>query len=74
MPYPMNPFFFHSVPSCSKASDEKAYITDILCDSGESLLCVFITAVPNTKLLACVGGGTMEDMCYERLRATTCVG
>ena len=31
-------------------------------------MCVFITAVPITKLLA-RGGGGMEDMCYERLRA-----
>jgi hypothetical protein len=29
---------------------------------------VFITAVPSTKLFA-RGGGGMEDMCYERLRA-----
>ena len=29
---------------------------------------VFITAVPITKLFA-RGGGGMEDMCYERLRA-----
>ena len=29
-------------------------------------VCVFITAVPITKLFACVGGETMEDMCYER--------
>ncbi len=29
--------------------------------------CVFITAVPITKLFA--RGGGMEDMCYERLRA-----
>jgi len=36
-------------------------------------VCVFITAVPITKLFACVGGGTMEDMCYERLRAEACV-
>ena len=34
---------------------------------------VFITAVPITKLFACVGGETMEDMCYERLRAEACV-
>ena len=32
-------------------------------------MCVFITAVPITKLFARVGGGGMEDMCYERLRA-----
>jgi hypothetical protein len=31
-------------------------------------VCVFITAVPITKLFA-RGGGGMEDMCYERLRA-----
>jgi hypothetical protein len=35
--------------------------------------CVFITAVPITKLFACVEGETMEDMCYERLRAEACV-
>jgi hypothetical protein len=29
---------------------------------------MFITAVPITKLFAW-GGGTREDMCYERLRA-----
>jgi hypothetical protein len=32
-------------------------------------VCVFITAVPITKLFARGGGGEMEDMCYERLRA-----
>jgi hypothetical protein len=31
-------------------------------------LCVFVTAVPNTKVFV-RGGGGMEDMCYERLRA-----
>jgi len=36
-------------------------------------VCVFITAVPSTKLFACVGGETMEDVCYERLRAEACV-
>jgi hypothetical protein len=35
--------------------------------------CVFITAVPITKLFAWGGGGTMEDICYERLRAEVCV-
>jgi hypothetical protein len=35
--------------------------------------CVFITAVPMTKLFAWGGGETMEDMCYERLRAEACV-
>jgi hypothetical protein len=29
-------------------------------------VCVFITAVPITKIFA---RGVMEDMCYERLRA-----
>ncbi len=38
------------------------------------LTCVLITAVPITKLFAWGGGGgTMEDMCYERLRAEACV-
>jgi hypothetical protein len=32
-------------------------------------LCVLIAAVPITKLFAWGGGGTREDMCYERLRA-----
>jgi hypothetical protein len=32
------------------------------------VVCVFITAVPITKLIA-RGGGEMEDMCNERLRA-----
>ena len=32
-------------------------------------VCVFITAVPITKLFAREAGGEMEDMCYERLRA-----
>ena len=31
--------------------------------------CVFITAVPITKLFTKGGGGEVEDMCYERLRA-----
>jgi hypothetical protein len=35
-------------------------------------VCVSITAVPITKLFAW-GGETMEDMCYERLRAEACV-
>ena len=33
------------------------------------LLCVFITAVPITKLFAREGGGEVEDICYERLQA-----
>jgi hypothetical protein len=36
-------------------------------------VCVFITAVPITKLFAGCGGGTVEDMCYERRRAEACV-
>ena len=28
-------------------------------------MCVFITAGPSTKLFACVGGGILEDMCYD---------
>jgi hypothetical protein len=40
---------------------------------SREFLCVFITAVPITKLFACVWGETMEDMCYERLRAEACV-
>jgi hypothetical protein len=35
----------------------------------EVCVCVFITAVPITKLFARGGGGEVEDMCYERLRA-----
>ena len=35
--------------------------------------CVFITAVPITKLFAW-GGETMEDMCYEKHRETTSRG
>ena len=37
------------------------------------MVCVLITAVPIAKLFACVGGGTMEDISYERLRAEVCV-
>jgi hypothetical protein len=36
-------------------------------------VCVFITAVPITKLFAWGGRGIVEDMCYERLRAEACV-
>ncbi len=49
-------------------------------------VCVFITAVPITKLFECVyycstyykgvrvgGRGIVEDMCYERRRAEACV-
>ena len=32
----------------------------------QKVTCVFIAAVPITKLFA--RGGGMEDMCYERLR------
>ena len=28
-------------------------------------MCVFITAGPSTKLFACVGGGILEDRCYD---------
>ena len=35
---------------------------------GPVRMCVFITAVPITKLFA-----RGEDMCYERLRAEACV-
>jgi hypothetical protein len=36
-------------------------------------LCVFVTVVPITKLFAWGGGGTVEDMYCERLRAEACV-
>ena len=35
-------------------------------------MCVFITAVPITKLFAW-GDGIVEDMCYERRRAEASV-
>jgi hypothetical protein len=41
--------------------------TSAVCLLGSQ--CVFITAVPITKLFALGEGGTMGDMCYERLRA-----
>jgi hypothetical protein len=34
---------------------------------------VFITAGPSTKLFTWGGGGIWEDMCYERRRAEACV-
>ena len=34
---------------------------------------MFIASVPSTKLFTWGGGETMEDMCYERLRAEACV-
>ena len=37
------------------------------------MVCVFITAVPITKLFAKEKGGEVEDMCYARLRAEACV-
>jgi hypothetical protein len=36
-------------------------------------VCVFITAVPITKLFARGGGWRVEDMCYELLRAEASV-
>ena len=36
-------------------------------------MCLFITAVPITKLFACGGGGIVEDMCYDRRRAEACL-
>ena len=39
---------------------------------GVVRVCVFITAGPSTKLIA-VGGGILEDMCYDRRRADSCV-
>ena len=36
-------------------------------------VCVFITAVPITKVFAGGGGWRVEDMCYERLRAEASV-
>ena len=41
---------------------------------GGAAACVFITAVPITKLLfAWRGRGIVKDMCYERRRAEACV-
>jgi hypothetical protein len=40
--------------------------------AAKTIVCVLITAVPITKLFACVGG-TVEDICYERRRAEACV-
>jgi hypothetical protein len=39
---------------------------------GKPRMCVFITTVLITKLFACGGGETMEDMCYKRVRAEAC--
>jgi hypothetical protein len=44
-----------------------------------TVACVFITAVPITKLFAWGDGnhrgrGIVEDMCYERPHAEACVG
>jgi hypothetical protein len=40
--------------------------------ANKRCVCVFITAVPLIKLFAW-GRGIVEDMCYERRRAETCV-
>jgi hypothetical protein len=49
----------------------------VLCDHQErGAMVVFITAVlqvPITKMFAGGGGGTIEDMFYEGLRAEACV-
>ena len=45
----------------------------LLCVCVYYCVCVFITAVPITKLFAWGGGGTIEDLCYERLRVEACV-
>jgi len=42
-------------------------------NAGPWGVCVFITAVPITKLFAGGGVGRVEDMCYERLRAEASV-
>jgi hypothetical protein len=57
-----------------RSSPQQSVNIVTLFDSPErEFQCVFITAVPITKLFARGGGGTMEDMCYERLRAEACV-
>ena len=47
----------------------KAVCRGVLINNNDGTVCVFITAVPITKLFARGGGGGMEEMCYERLRA-----
>ncbi len=64
------------VPWLNLRQPGSLYSIPLSCCLPDSLcvfMCVFITAVPITKLFACVGGGTMQDMCYERLRAEACV-
>ena len=34
---------------------------------------MFINAVPITELFRTLGGGIVEDMCYERRQAEACV-
>jgi hypothetical protein len=36
-------------------------------------VCVYYCSTYSTKLFACVGGGKVEGMCYERRRAEACV-
>jgi hypothetical protein len=57
--------------------DDRDLATDLQLSLNKSCLAsmgfVFFTAVPNTKLCAGVGRGTVEDMCYEIRRAEACV-
>ncbi len=55
---------------CSAARRRMAHYVGARGQAGcwLALVCVFITAGPNTKLFAW-GGGILEDMCYERRRA-----
>jgi hypothetical protein len=40
---------------------------------GHVCVCVYYCSTYSTKLFACVGGGKVEGMCYERRRAEACV-
>jgi hypothetical protein len=43
--------------------------TKLSAGPGVTVVCVFITAVPVTKLFAWGEGDSVGDMCYERRRA-----
>jgi hypothetical protein len=63
----------HAPPPSTSTSHTAAHRAPAQAARAAFLQCVFITAVPSTKLFACVGGGQWKDMCYERLRAEACV-
>jgi hypothetical protein len=64
---------YPNVSGSSHTDGNVSHVNDLVSFDPQASWCVFDTVVPISKLFAGGGEGTMEDICYERLRAEACV-